>query len=314
MVWTLAFALGWVQVFDNPTRQSFITEMVGPSNVANAISLNSAIFTSARVIGPAVAGLLIALVGTGWCFLYNGLSYFPVVAGLMLMRPDELLRSAPLRRARGQLVDGFRYTWSRPELRLTLLLLAVIGTLAFNFSVLLPLMARYEFHGNAGTFGAMLSLMGVGALAGALLAAGRQSPTHRLMAAAAVAFGTLLTLAAVMPTLTLEMLVLVPMGVCMITVQATGNTLLQLNSDPAFRGRVMALYVTVFIGTTPIGGPIIGFVAEHYGPRVGMAIGGIATVVAALAVLWAVRNGVPAARSRAVPAEAGNVLPREAAR
>ena len=314
MVWTLAFALGWVNVFDTPTRQSFITEMVGPRNVANAISLNSAIFTSARVIGPAVAGLLIAWVGTGWCFLYNGLSYFPVVAGLMLMRPDELVRSAPLRRARGQLVEGLRYAWSRPELRLPLLLLAVIGTLAFNFNVVLPLMASYVFHGNAGTFGSMLSLMGAGALVGALLSASRQSPSHRLLALAAVAFGTLMTAAALMPTLPLELLVLVPMGTFMVTVQATANTLLQLNSDPAFRGRVMALYVTVFMGTTPIGGPIIGFVAEHLGARAGMAVGGVSTVTAALAMLWAVRDGVPELRRRAAAPDPAGALPAEAAR
>jgi predicted MFS family arabinose efflux permease len=313
VVWTLAFALGWVQVFDNPTRQSFITEMVGPSNVSNAISLNSAIFTSARVIGPAVAGLVIAWVGTGWCFLYNGLSFFPVVGGLMLMRPEELIRSAPLRRARGQLMEGLRYTWSRPELRLTLMLIAVIGTLAFNFNVLLPLMASKVFHGDAGTFGAMLSLMGVGSLAGALLSAARRSPTHRLLAGAAVLFGMLLTAAALMPTLPLELAVLVPMGVCMVTVQAAGNTLLQLNSDPAFRGRVMALYVTVFVGTTPIGGPIIGFVAEHLGPRVGMAIGGVSTVAAAVWVLWAIRHGVPAARQRAVAPDAAPAMPAEPA-
>jgi len=313
IVWTLAFALGWVQVFDNPTRQSFITEMVGPSNVSNAISLNSAIFTSARVIGPAVAGLVIAWVGTGWCFLYNGLSFFPVVGGLMLMRPEELIRSAPLRRARGQLMEGLRYTWSRPELRLTLLLIAVIGTLAFNFNVLLPLMASKVFHGNAGTFGAMLSLMGVGSLAGALLSAARRSPTHRLLAGASVLFGMLLTAAALMPTLPLELAVLVPMGVCMVTVQAAGNTLLQLNSDPAFRGRVMALYLTVFVGTTPIGGPIIGFVAEHLGPRVGMAIGGVSTVAAAAWVLWAIRHGVPAARQRVAAPDAAPAMPAEPA-
>ena len=314
MVWVLAFALGWVQVFDTPTRQSFITEMVGPGNVANAVSLNSAIFTSARVIGPAVAGLLIAWVGTGWCFAYNGLSYFPVVAGLLLMRPDQLFRGAPVRRARGQLVEGLRYAWSRPELRLPLLLLGVIGTLAFNFNVVLPLMASEVFHGNAGTFGSMLSLMGAGALLGALLAASRQSPTHRLMAAAGVAFGALLTVAALMPSLPLELAVLVPMGTCMITVQATANTLLQLNSDPAFRGRVMGLYVTVFVGTTPIGGPIIGFVAEHFGPRVGMAVGGVATVIAALVVLWAVRRGVPAPGRKAAVADPAGAVPVEAAR
>ena len=312
MVWTLAFALGWVNVFDNPTRQSFVSEMVGPGQVANAISLNSAVFTSARVVGPAVAGLLIAWVGTGWCFLYNGFSYFPVVAGLLLMRPEELHRGLPVARGRGQLVEGLRYTWSRPALRLPLLLMAVIGTFAFNFNVVLPLMARYVFHGDASTFGAMLSVMGAGALFGALLAAARQRPTHRLLALAAAAFGALLVAAAFMPSLGLEIALLVPLGMFMVTVQATGNTLLQLNSDPRFRGRVMALYVTVFIGTTPIGGPIVGFVAEHLGARSGMILGGVTTLVAALAVLYAVRDGVPGAQEReARPAKA---MPAEATR
>ena len=314
MVWALAFALGWVNVFDNPTRQSFVSEMVGPAHVANAVSLNSAVFTSARVVGPAVAGILIAVVGTGWCFLYNGLSYFPVVAGLLLMRPHELHRGQPVRRGRGQLVEGLRYTWSRPELRLPLLLMAVIGTFAFNFNVVLPLMARFVFHGNASTFGAMLSVMGAGALMGALAAAARQRPTHRLLGGAAAVFGVLLVVAALMPTLPLEIALLVPLGLCMVTVQATGNSLLQLNSDPRFRGRVMALYVTVFVGTTPIGGPIIGFVAEHLGPRAGMILGGVATLAAALGVLWAVRNGLPEPRPRSARTEAAGAITAEATR
>lgn len=314
MVWALAFSLGWVNVFDNPTRQSFVAELVGPKQVANAVSLNSAVFTSARVVGPAVAGLLIAWVGTGWCFLYNGVSYFPVVGGLLLMRAAELHRGAPVGRGRGQLVEGLRYAWGRNELRLVLLLLAVVGTFAFNFNVVLPLMARFVFHGDASTFGAMLSVMGAGALLGALLAAGREVPTHRLLAGAAAVFGVMLIAAALMPTLWLELLLLIPLGTCMITVQATGNSLLQLNSDPRFRGRVMALYVTVFVGTTPIGGPIIGFVAEHFGPRSGMAVGGVTTLLAALAVLWAIRAGVHNRRDRVGAAEPGGAVPMEATR
>jgi len=290
MVWTLAFGLGMVNSFDTPARQSFVVEMVGRKQLPNAVSLNSAVFTSARVLGPAVAGVLIALAGTGWCFLYNGLSYIPVVAGLFLMRPAELHRSAPLQRARGQVVEGFKYAWSKPELRLPLFLMAVVGTFAFNFNVVLPLMATREFHAGAQVFGVLLSVMGVGSLVGALIAASRESPTQRVLVMAAAGFGALMTAAALMPSLPLELAVLLPMGAFMITFQATTNSLLQLNSDPAFRGRVMALYVMLFVGTTPIGGPLVGLVAEHFGARSAMALGGVATLLAAMAALWTIRR------------------------
>jgi len=286
MVYVLALSLGMVNVFDNPARQSFVTEMVGKEQITNAVGLNSAVFTLARVIGPAVAGVVIALVGTGWCFLYNGLSYFPVVFALLLMRPSELHRGLPALRARGQIRAGIRYAWNRPELRLPLLLMLVVGTLAFNFSVLMPLMARFVFNSGASTFGLLMSFMGVGAFVGALVAANRALPSHRLLALAGVAFGGLLIGAAVAPTLPIELLVLVPMGAAMITFQATANSLLQLNSDPAFRGRVMALYVMVFLGTTPIGGPMVGWIAQQFGARVGLGIGGLATIVGSAALLW----------------------------
>ena len=290
MVWTLAFGLGLVNSFDTPARQSFVVEMVGRKQLPNAVSLNSAVFTSARVLGPAVAGVLIALVGTGWCFLYNGLSYIPVVFGLFLMRPDELHRTAPVQRARGQVVEGFRYAWSRPELRLPLFLMAVVGTFAFNFNVVLPLMATREFHAGAPVFGVLLSVMGAGSLVGALIAASRESPTHRVLVMAAAGFGALMTAAALMPTLPLELAALLPMGAFMITFQATTNSLLQNNSDPAFRGRVMALYVMLLVGTTPIGGPLVGLIAEHYGARSAMALGGVATLLAAIVAMLAMRR------------------------
>jgi len=301
MVWGLAFSLGMVSSFDNPTRQSFVVEMVGRERLTNAVSLNSAVFTSARVVGPALAGVLIALVGTGWCFLYNGLSYLPVVAGLALMRPSELFRSEPLRRSRGQLVEGLRYAWSHPGLRTPLLMMAVIGTLSLNFSVILPLMATEVFHGGSSAFGLLFSTMGVGALMGALLSAARSSPTQRLLATAAVAFGALMTAAAVMPNFPLEIAALLPMGLFMVTLQATANSLLQLNAQPSFRGRIMALYVTVFIGTTPIGGPIVGFIAEHFGARTAMAVGGLAALLTGTAALALLRARLT--RSQREPAE-----------
>ncbi|MGH7764309.1 MAG: MFS transporter [Candidatus Dormibacteraceae bacterium] len=287
MVYALAFALGIVTVFDNPARQSFVTEMVGKEQVINAVGLNSAVFTGARVIGPAIAGILIVAVGTGWCFLYNGFSYFPVVLGLLLMRPAELHRGSPVGRARGQIRAGLSYTWRRPELRFPLLLMLVVGTLAFNFSVLMPLMAKFVFNSGAYTFGLLMSFMGVGAFAGALVSAHRAKPTHRLLAIAGVAFGMSLIGAAVAPNLVVELLILIVLGAAMITFQATANSLLQLNSDSAFRGRVMALYVIVFVGSTPIGGPVVGWVAQEFGPRAGLGLGGLATIVASAAVLWA---------------------------
>ncbi|HUY74072.1 MAG TPA: MFS transporter [Candidatus Dormibacteraeota bacterium] len=287
MVYLLAFSLGMVNVFDNPGRQSFVTEMVGKDQVINAVGLNSAVFTLARVIGPAIAGVLIAAVGTGWCFLYNGLSYFPVVFALVLMHPWELHRGQPTPRARGQIRAGISYAWNRPELRFPLLLMLVVGTLAFNFSVLMPLMASFVFHSGASTFGLLMSFMGAGAFVGALVSASRAKPSHRLLAFAGIAFGALLIGAALAPTLPIELLVLLPLGAAMITFQATANSLLQLNSDPAFRGRVMALYVMVFLGSTPIGGPIVGWVAEQFGARTGLGLGGIATFIASVALLWA---------------------------
>jgi len=299
IVYVLAFSIGCVNAIDNPTRQSFVSEMVGPEQVGNAVSLNSATFTAARVVGPAIAGLLISFVGTGWCFLANGLSYFPVVAALLLMRPEELRRGLPVGREPGQIKAGLVYAWQRVELRLPLLLMLVVGTLAFNFSVLMPLMVRFAFDSGAGTYGLILSLMGVGSLAGALLVASRANPTYRLVTVAAIAFGALLLVAAVMPTLPLELVAVVPLGVAMVAFQATSNSLLQLHSSAAYRGRVMALYVMVFLGTTPIGAPIVGWVAQGFGPRAGLALGGVAAIIAGLAALATVERS---ARFDAAPA------------
>lgn len=287
LVYAFAMALGFVQVVDTPARQAFASELVGQHLVANAVSLNAAVFTSARVIGPGVAGFLIALLGTGWCFVADGASYLGAIGALLLMRPDALFREAFRARASGaaQLVEGLRYAWSTPALRLPLLMMAVVGMLAFNFNVLLPLVATDVFHGNAETYGLLGTLLGAGAFAGALLAATRSRPTLRLLIAASLAFGAMLLLAAGMPVLALEMVALVPLGAAMTMFQATTNSLLQLASRPELRGRVMALYMVMFMGTTPIGGPIIGWVAQTLGARAGLAIGGLSAIVTALAVL-----------------------------
>jgi MFS family permease len=282
MVYVLALLLGLVQVVDNPTRQSFAPEMVGPKQLSNAVGLNSAVFTSARIFGPALAGILIALTGTGWCFALNAASYLAVIAALLMMRPGELYQADRPARTRGRVRDGFRYVWSTPRLRWPLCLLLIVGTLAFNFNVLLPLMVRQVFHAGASTFGTMMSMMGVGAFIGALLSAARARPTWRVITLGAVALGAFLAGAALAPSLTLEMLALVPIGIAMTTFQATSNSFIQLSSEPSMRGRVMALYVTAFVGTTPIGAPIVGWVAQQLGPRAGLMVGALAALAAGL--------------------------------
>ena len=287
MVYALALGLGCMTAVDNPARQAFVAEMVGREHVMNAVSLNSAVFTSARITGPAVAGLLINLVGTGWCFLINAVSFGAVIVALTLMRRHEMLAAPSASRGPGQIRAGLSYVWSRPELRLPLLLMAVVGTLALNFSVVLPLLASHTFHGDAGTFGLLFSTLGVGSLLGALFAAGRREPSRRLLLLAMLGFGVLMLAAAAAPSFWVELVVLVPLGIAAIAFQATGNSTLQVNSDPALRGRVMALYGMVFMGTTPIGAPIVGFISERFGPRAGLAMGGVAILLALAALgVW----------------------------
>ncbi|HEY4866185.1 MAG TPA: MFS transporter [Candidatus Dormibacteraeota bacterium] len=291
MVYLLALALGVVTASDNPARQAFVMELVGRSHVMNAVSLNSAVFTLARIVGPAVAGLLINAVGTGWCFLVNALSFGGVLVALAAMRRQELLPWEPSDRSRGGVLEGLRYAWSSLDLRVPLLLMAVVGTLALNFSVILPLMASQTFHGDAGTYGLLFSTLGVGSLLGALITAGRREPSRRLLLLSLLAFGLFMLAAALAPSLWLELLMLVPLGVAAVIFQATSNSTLQVNTDPALRGRVMALYSVVFMGTTPIGAPIVGLVSQAAGPRAGLALGGAAVLLAVAAFgLWSVRR------------------------
>jgi MFS family permease len=283
IVYLLAFCLGCVTAVDNPARQAFVMEMVGRRYVMNAVSLNSAVFTAARVIGPAMAGLLINLVGTGWCFLLNAVSFAAVIVALALMRRAELLPAAQGGRGPGQVRAGLSYAWSKLELRVPLLLMAVVGTLALNFSVVLPLLASQTFHGNAGTYGLLFSTLGLGSLLGALFTAGRREPTRRVLLISLLGFGVLMLAAAAAPSLWLELAVLIPLGMATLAFQATGNSTLQVSSDPDLRGRVMALYGVVFMGTTPIGAPIVGLVSERFGARAGLAVGGIAILLSLVA-------------------------------
>ncbi|MCZ0208023.1 MFS transporter [Streptomyces achromogenes] len=283
-VYVAAFAVGLATVVDNPARQSFVSEMVGPDQLQNAVSLNSANFQSARLVGPAVAGLMITGVGTGWAFLANGLSFAAPITGLLLMRARELhvVERAP--RGKGQLREGLRYVAKRPELIWPIVLVGFIGTFGFNFPVWLTAYADDVFHAGAGAYSLFNTLMAVGSLVGALLAARRGTARLRVLIAAALAFGTLEIVAAVAPSYWLFALLMVPIGVFGLTVNVTANTAVQMGTDPAMRGRVMALFMMVFMGGTPLGAPVVGWITDTYGARVGFAAGGVVSALAAGAI------------------------------
>jgi MFS family permease len=290
MIYVLALGLGAVNALDNPARRAFVAEMVGDEHISNAVSLSSAMFMAARVIGPAIAGLVIATAGVSWCFLANGLSYGVAIVVFALLRRDEFFAVEPVPRRKGQLREGLRYAWSNPALRLPLVLTAVIGTLAFNFQIVLPLLAKQTFDGDAGTFGALYALMSIGSVIGALVTAHEAQATRRYLLGAALAYGVLLIGAAAAPTLAVEMIVLVPVGAAGIAFTAMANGVLQTECAPEMRGRVAALFTVAFLGSTPIGGPIIGWVSEQLGPRAGLAVGGVATLAAAVVAIAAVRR------------------------
>jgi len=285
MVFVLAGALGTVSAFDMPARQTFVFEMVGPERLTNAVSLNSTVMNTGRLVGPAIGGVLIATVGLGTCFLVNAASYLAAIIALVGMRPDELVRTEPVARAKGQLRAGFRYVWSTPALRTPLLLMAVVGTLAYEFQVTLPLLARFTFGVGAAGYGLMASAMSLGAVVGGLGFASRATPSHRRVGLAGLAFGALVIVVALMPTYAATLAVLPLMGAASIAFIALGNSTLQLTATPHMRGRVIALYGVAFLGSTPVGGPIVGWVGEALGPRWALGLGGLAAVVAS-ALAW----------------------------
>ena len=290
MVWALALLYGFINVLDNPSRQSFVMEMAGRDDLANAIALNSVIVNVSRIVGPALAGVLIASAGLSWAFLANAVSFAAVIGALYAMRPAELHRRPPVARAKGQIRAGLRYAWRAWELRVPLLMMAVIGMLAYNFNVLLPLFAHDVFHRGAGTYSASTVAMGIGALAGGLVIASRRRPSHRLLVAVSLAFGVLILAVAAAPTLPLCLALLVPMGGASVMFIATANSLLQLNSSGGMRGRVMALWAMVFLGSTPIGAPLTGLCAAHFGVRLTLALGGVATLLTAGGAALALRR------------------------
>lgn len=291
MVFALAAGLGLVNTVDNPSRQSFVVEMVGRDRLTNAVTLNSVVMNAARVVGPGLAGVLIATVGLAICFLANAASFLAVIACLVMMRRADLRPAEPVGRSRGQIVEALRYVRARTALLTPLLLVLVIGTLAYNFNVTLALLARNTFHGGAGAFALLSSLMGSGAVVGGLVAASRGAPTGRRLAAVSLSFGVLVLACAVMPNLPAEMVAVFAMGALSIAFIATANTTLQLASAPEMRGRVMSLYAVAFLGTTPIGSPLVGWVSQAFGARAGIGLGGAAAVVAALAAWPSLTGG-----------------------
>ncbi|KNB51526.1 MFS transporter [Streptomyces caatingaensis] len=291
-VYLTAFALGLVTVVDNPARQAFVHEMVGPADLRNAVSLNSANFQSARLVGPAVAGVLITAVGSGAAFLFNGLSYLAPIAGLLMMRTGELHKAETTPRGKGQLREGLRHVRERPDLIWPIALIGCVGTLGFNFPIWLTAFADDVYHAGAGTYGFFNTLMAAGSLAGALLAARRGGSRRRVLIGAAAAFGLLEIAAALSPTFWLFALLLVPIGMFGLTTNVTANSTVQMAVDPAMRGRVLSLYMMVFVGGTPLGAPVVGWVTDTYGPRVGFAAGGVASLLSAVAIGFALARAV----------------------
>jgi MFS family permease len=282
MVGAVALALGFVNVFDNPTRQSFIAEMVAEKDLGNAITLNSVTINLARVLGPAIAGVLIATVGIAPCFLANALSFGAVVISLAMMRSGELFPVTRPERQPGQVREGLRYVRRTPELLVPLIMITVVGTLAWEFQVSLPLMARNTFHGSAATYGTMLAFMGIGAVAGGLVTARRRRMSAVGLGHSSIGWGLAILAAAVAPNLPSEYALLLLVGYGSISFNSLAKTTLQLAAVPSMRGRVMALWSVAWLGSTPIGGPIVGWIGQSFGARWTLVVGGGATLLSGL--------------------------------
>jgi MFS family permease len=281
MVYALASCLGLVTVFDNPARQTFYSEMVGPDHLRNAITLYSILVNLARMIGPTLAAVLIAAFGLAPCFIINGFSYAIVLIMLAMMRASELLITPPLPRAKGQIQEGFKYVVSTPTLGVTLLIMAIIGTFTYEFHVSLPLLAQNTFKGDPGSYAFLTASMGLGATAGGMVFASRKVVRSSKLVSACFLFGLAVLAAAFMPSLFLTGLVMTLVGIFSINLSSLGNSLLQLESSPQMRGRVMSFWSIAFLGSTTIGAPVVGWFAEVAGARWALALGGIAALVGA---------------------------------
>ncbi|MDA8292680.1 MAG: MFS transporter, partial [Actinomycetota bacterium] len=278
----LAVVLGLNNCFENPSRQAFVLEMVGSDHLRNAVSLNSTLTNGARAIGPALAGVLIATVGVGWCFVANAVSFVAVVGSLTTMDRGALRPSPPVARRRGQLREGFAYVARTPELLVPLVMIAVVGTLAYEFQVTLPVLAERTFHGGARAYGFITAAMGAGAVVGGLVTAARGGTGLRSLTIAAAIFGGAILLASLAPDIGAEIVALVLVGYGSVSFLARSNSTLQLEAAPAMRGRVMALWSVAFMGSTPVGGPLIGWVTDLGGARTGLGVGAASCECAAL--------------------------------
>jgi MFS family permease len=302
-VYALAFGLGLATVVDNPTRQAFATEMVGRDGLANAIALNSAVFNLARIAGPAVAGVVISLLGTPAAFLVNAASYGAVLISLQLMRTSDLHVAARLPRAKGQLREALRYVKQRPALWMTLVLVFFVATFGMNFQVTNALMSREVFGTGAAAFGIASTMFAVGALGGALLAARRARPTTTLLFVTSFAFSVLEVATGVMPSFWSFLLMLVPTGLALLTFTTAANSAVQLGTTADMRGRVMGLYMLVFLGGAPLGSPLVGWAAEAFGPRMSLIAGGVISGVATVVIgILLARSGSVRIRERLRPA------------
>jgi MFS family permease len=286
IIYALALVQGTITAFDNPARRAFVVEMVPKEMVANAVSLNSTVMTGSRIVGPAAAGLLVITVGFGWAFLIDGLSYIAVIYGLYLMRSEELHPSTPTPKAKGQVRDGLRYVRSKPDLFVPLVMMAAIGTFAFNFQVVVPLLVTGPLGGGDSTFTLLFSVLSLGSMLGALWTARRTEVSGEQIIVAAAGFGVTMLLLAVSPGLWFAFPAAVLLGIASIAFMTTSTAIVQMRAAPEYRGRVLALQAMVFLGSTPFGGPTVGWISDTLGPRAGVAVGGIACLGAAA---WAQR-------------------------
>jgi MFS family permease len=277
-IYAVALVGGVTIAFDNPARRSFVVEMVPADDMQNAVSLNSALMTSSRVVGPALAGLLVTTVGFGWCFLLDGLSYFAVLAGLWMMRTEELRRPPVTQRAKRQVRDGLAYVRRVPELWVPLVMMGVVGTLSYNFQTVFPLFTTRDLHGTGGTFTILFSVVSVGALIGALATARRRSISVRSVATASLAYGVAMAFMAVVPNQPSAFAIGVLLGMSSIAFLTASTAIVQIEAAPEMRGRVLALQAMLFLGSTPIGGPIVGWVSQQFGARYAIALGAVAAL------------------------------------
>ena len=292
MVYVMAGALGLITALDQPVKSSIVLDLVGPADLTNAISLNMAMSNTSRVLGPALAGVTIAVLGVGPCFLLNAASFGAVIVALLLMRPEEMHPAVLQQRERKQFRKGLAYVRRSPELLAILVMSALFFGVAWEFDVVLPLVARYTFHGGAGIYGLLTSAMGIGAVVGALLTAARNDPSKSLLTTTGIAFAATLLFAAAAPSIPVEFVAMALVGATGIALASVCSSRLQLQAAPGMRGRVMALWSVAVVGTRPLGGPLVGYVSQHLGPRFGLGLGGLTVLVLALPLWWLLSHGL----------------------